>query len=68
MVIQSIEQLEAEYTTVTKSYVVMLSVKKSLKDRRKDKFYGFKVGQVLVKLSIKPCFFSHLSFSAEEFI
>jgi hypothetical protein len=52
MVIQSIKQLEAEYTTFTGIYDVMLSVKKGLKDRIKDKFYGFKVRQVLEKLSI----------------
>jgi hypothetical protein len=52
MVIQSIKQLEAEYTTLTEIYDIMLSVKKGLKDHIKDKFYGFKVGQALKKLSI----------------
>jgi hypothetical protein len=51
MVIHPIKQLEAEYTTVTKIYDVMLSVKKCLRDRIKDKFYSFKVGQVLENLS-----------------
>jgi hypothetical protein len=50
MVIQPIKQLKAEYTTVTEFYDVMVSVKKGLKDRIKDKFYGFKVGQVLENL------------------
>jgi hypothetical protein len=52
MVIQPIKQLEAEYTTVTEIYDNMLSVKKGLEGRIKDKFYGFKVGQVLEKLLI----------------
>jgi hypothetical protein len=51
MVIQPIKQLEAEYTTVTEIYDFMLSVKKGRKDRIKDKFYGFKVGQGLENLS-----------------
>jgi hypothetical protein len=42
MVIQPIKQLEAEYTTVTEIYDVMLSVKKDPKHRIKDKFYGFR--------------------------
>jgi hypothetical protein len=52
MVIQPIKQLEAEYTTVTEIYDIMLSVEKGLKDRIRDKFYGFKVGQALKNLSI----------------
>jgi hypothetical protein len=41
MGIQPIKQLEAEYTTFTEFYDVMLSVKKGLKDLIKDKFYCF---------------------------
>jgi hypothetical protein len=41
-----------KYTTVTETYDVMLSVKKGLKDRIKDKFYGFKVGQYYFRKSL----------------
>jgi hypothetical protein len=42
---------------VTEIYDIMLSVKKGLKDRIRDKFYGFKVGQALKNLSISEKFF-----------
>jgi hypothetical protein len=45
MVIQPIKQLEAEYTTVTETYDVILSVKKGLKDCKKDKFNGLKLSK-----------------------
>jgi hypothetical protein len=41
MVIQPINQLEAEYKTITEIYDVMLTVKNGFKDHIKDKFYGF---------------------------
>jgi hypothetical protein len=42
----------AHQATRSGIYDAMLSVKKGLKDCIKDKFYGFKVRQVLEKLSI----------------